>query len=56
MRQRLPLVTESLDSLAQQLKAEPDVKRRQRLQALYLIASGQVASRLALAALYENAL
>jgi transposase len=51
MRKRLPLVTESPDSLAQQLKAEPDGKRRQRLQALYLIASGQVASRLALAAL-----
>lgn len=51
MRKRLPIVTESSASLAHQLKAETDVKRRQRLQALYLIASGQVASRLALAAL-----
>jgi len=51
MRKRLPFVTESPNSLLQQLKAETDVKRRQRLQALYLIASGQVAARLALAAL-----
>jgi winged helix-turn helix protein len=51
MRKRLPLVTESPDSLAQQLTAETAVKRQQRLQALSLIASGQVPSRLALAAL-----
>jgi transposase len=51
MRKRLPIVTESPDSLAQQLKAETDSKKRQRLQALSLIASGHVPSRLALAAL-----
>jgi transposase len=45
------MITESPDSLAQHLKAETDVKKRQRLQALYLIASGQVASRLTLATL-----
>jgi transposase len=46
-----PSIVESPEHLQKQLRREPDAKRRQRLQALYLVASGQVRSRLALAQL-----
>lgn len=46
-----PLITESVATLQNHLRAEPDAKKRQRLQALYLLASGQATTRLALAQL-----
>jgi transposase len=51
MNKRLPLITESPEHLQRQLRAEPDAKKRSRLQALYLLASGQATSRLMLAKL-----
>jgi transposase len=51
MNKPLPLITESPGQLQRQLRAEPDAKKRSRLQALYLLASGQATSRLMLAKL-----
>jgi transposase len=51
MNAPLPVITESAQSLHVQLRAETDLKKRARLQALYLLASGQAPSRLALAKL-----
>ncbi len=51
MNKPLPSITESPEHLQKQLRAEPDAKKRARLQALYLLASGQVTSRLMLAKL-----
>ena len=51
MNKLLPTITESPEALQKQLRAATDTKKRQRLQALYLVASGQVRSRLALAEL-----
>src|SRR5215213_2665826 len=51
MNKPFPSIVESPAHLHQQLRREPDAKRRQRLQALYLVASGQARSRLALAQL-----
>jgi transposase len=51
MYKPLPTITESPERLQKQLRAEPDAKKRQRLQALYVLASGQARSRLALAQL-----
>ncbi len=51
MRKLLPVIAESAEDLQVQLRAETDVKKRARLQALYLLASGQARSRLALAKL-----
>jgi transposase len=51
MNHPLPLITESVATLQKRLRAEPDAKKRQRLQALYLLASGQAATRQALAQL-----
>jgi transposase len=51
MNKPFPSLVESPEHLQQQLRRELDAKRRQRLQALYLVASGQVRSRLALAQL-----
>jgi transposase len=51
MNKPFPSIVESPEHLHQQLRREPDAKRRQRLQALYLVASGQARSRLALAQL-----
>ena len=51
MTKPFPSLVESPEHLQKQLRREPDGKRRQRLQALYLVASGQVRSRLALAQL-----
>lgn len=51
MNKLLPTITESVASLQKRLRAEPDAKKRHRLQALYLLASGQARSRLGLAQL-----
>jgi transposase len=51
MNKPLPTIAESTESLHLQLRAETDPKKRARLQALYLLASGQARSRLALAQL-----
>jgi len=45
MRKRMPTITESADALHQRMKQEKDVKKRQRLQALYLAASGRAHHR-----------
>jgi hypothetical protein len=49
MNKPLPLINEPPEVLQKQLRAETAPKKRLRLQALYLLASGQVHSRLALA-------
>src|SRR5581483_12498250 len=49
MSKLLPVIAESAEDLQVRMRAETDVKKRARLQALYLLASGQAASRLALA-------
>lgn len=51
MNKPLPTITESAVTLQKRLRTEPEAKNRQRLQALYLLASGQATSRLALAQL-----
>lgn len=51
MNKPLPPITESPQVLQTQMRTEPDPKKRSRLQALYLLASGQASSRLALAKL-----
>ena len=51
MNKPLPTITESTTALQKRLHREFDVRKRQRLQALYLVASGQVTSRQALAQL-----
>jgi len=51
MNKRLPSIVESPQTLQIQLRTETDPKKRSRLQALYLLASGQALSRLALAKL-----
>ena len=51
MNKALPTITESPEVLQQHLRAEHNAKRRQRLQALYLLASGQATSRCGLAQL-----
>jgi transposase len=51
MNKALPTSAEPLEDLQKQLRAERNAKRRQRLQALYLLASGQATSRVALAQL-----
>jgi transposase len=47
----LPSITESAEELQRRLRAEKDARKRQRLQALYLLATGQATSRLAVAEL-----
>ena len=51
MNKPLPPIMEPPEVLQQQFRAETDPKKRARLQALYLLASRQVASRQALAQL-----
>ena len=51
MNKALPVITESPQDLQQRMRAEPAAPKRRRLQALYLLASGQATSRVALAAL-----
>jgi transposase len=45
MRKRMPTITESAEVLQQRLKQEKDLKKRQRLQALYVVASGRARHR-----------
>ena len=45
MRKKLPTIHESAEELHHRMKSEPDVKKRQRLHALYLVASGQARHR-----------
>lgn len=51
MYQALPAIHETAEVLRSQLKAERRPKAQQRLHALYLLASGQARSRIAVAAL-----
>jgi putative transposase len=51
MRKRMPAIAESPDELHQRMKSEHDIKKRQRLQALYMVASGHARHRQDLAAL-----
>lgn len=49
MRTPLPTITERPEDLQAQMRAETEAKKHARLQALYLLASGQATSQLALA-------
>jgi hypothetical protein len=51
MNKPLPPIAERPELLQTQLRIETAPKKRSRLHALYLLASGQAASRLALAKL-----
>jgi transposase len=51
MNKPLPSIAESARTLQTHLRTEADPKKRSRLQALYLLASGHASSRLALAKL-----
>jgi transposase len=51
MRKKLPLIHESANELQRRMHSEKDVKKRQRLHALYLVASGQAQHRKEIAAL-----
>jgi putative transposase len=51
MNKPRPFIAESPEHLQRQVRAETDAKKRARLQALYLLASGQASSRLMLAKL-----
>jgi transposase len=51
MRKKLPTIYESAEELHQRMKSEKDRKKRQRLHALYIAASGQVRHRQEIAAL-----
>lgn len=45
MYKALPSITESAEELQRRLRAEKDARKRQRLQALYLLATSQATSR-----------
>jgi transposase len=49
MKKKIPPIKQSVAELQQKLKAEKDVQKRQRLQALYLLKTGQASTRLAVA-------
>ena len=51
MNKPLPVIAESVEGLQTQLRTETDPKKRTRVQALYLLTSGQAPSRVALAKL-----
>jgi hypothetical protein len=51
MKKKLPQINPSREELHQLLKAERDVQKRQRLQALYLLVSRQAKTCLAVAEL-----
>jgi hypothetical protein len=51
MNKKRPEIVQSTDELQRLLRAERDVKRRQRLQALYLLASHPAQTRQQVAAL-----
>jgi transposase len=50
MRKKMPSITENATELLRRMKGEHDVKKRQRLHALYLVASGQARHRKEIAA------
>jgi transposase len=50
MRKKMPIITESAAELVRRMQDEPDGKKRQRLHALYLVASGQARHRKEVAA------
>jgi transposase len=50
MRKKMPPITESAADLVRRMQEEPDGKKRQRLHALYLVASGQARYRQEVAA------
>ena len=45
MRKAMPTITESAPELQRHMKREKDIKKRQRLHALSLVASGQARHR-----------
>jgi transposase len=51
MRKAMPTITESATELQHRMKSEKDGKKRQRLQALYLAASGHARHRQTIATL-----
>jgi transposase len=51
MRKKMPIITEHAAELVRRMQEEPDGKKRQRLYALYLVASGQARHRKEVAAL-----
>lgn len=51
MRKKMPTITESAAELVRRMQDEPDGKKRPRLHALYLVASGQARHRKEVAAL-----
>jgi transposase len=51
MNKTLPIIHESADALKQRLQQERDPRKRQRLHALYLLASGHATNRSAVATL-----
>jgi hypothetical protein len=51
MRKAMPRITASADELQRRMKSDPDLKKRQRLHALSLAASGQAHQRQEIAAL-----
>ena len=51
MRKKMPTITESAAELVRRMQDEPDGKKRQRLHAFYLVASGQARHRQEVAAL-----
>ncbi len=51
MNKTLPIIHESVDDLKQRLQQERDHRTRQRVHALYLLASGQAKNRSAVARL-----
>ena len=51
MNKTLPIIAESANDLKQRLHQERDPRKRQRLHALYLLASGQAKNRTAVATL-----
>ncbi len=51
MNKTLPIIHESADALKQRLQQERDPRKRQRLHALYLLASGHATNRSAVAPL-----
>jgi transposase len=51
MRKKMPTITESAAELVRRMQDEPDGKKRQRLHALYLVASGQARHRKEVAAM-----
>lgn len=49
MKRKLPPIHETREELQRHLKAERDAQKHQRLQALYLLSTGQAKTRAAVA-------